>query len=402
MNSFFTFLIKNTPVIIFIIFSSGASFLSGSVNFWYLLVIFYLFLFSVNRLRVDLSFIFLVVFWTLINLLANFANIGNITLFGLLGSLVYFLYPYLFLKVHGAKIIFRLEKFIYILTLISLVIFILDISFSMVFDRFHPYFKFFTNKVFYEAKDSQGYYWYSFFYTHSGRNDFRNSGFMWEPGGYSFALVIGILLNWILYGLSLNKRVLIYIIGILSSFSSSGYLSLIFILLLLLLNFNKARLSNFGILVVLVLFLFYNFDFASEKLNLFLEESQDLQGYDSVFQENKIEVNRLLSFIINFKQSLLFPFGYGAVEVIESNEYNYFATINGLGDILVKWGFLGFMFFIYMLRKFLILCMPNLKSSYLIIFGYLTVLPILFSNPILNNPFFWLIIFIPVVLIVRI
>lgn len=354
---------------------------------WFLIIsIFFLglnhYLKRYGNMKILLAVLF---FWFFINFISiafNRTSFSTITFlgYGIRISIAFFL-------VHSLNGLFwcKFEKIVFVLTSISLIIFGINLLIPSVFHELKVVFQPITNDVFLR-KEAQQDFWNNFFYTHSGRDDGRNSGFMWEPGAFAMSSVIMIIINLSNKGIIITRRILIYILAIISTFSTAGYISLMFLILAYLFN-RKIGVLIFGIFITFLVFnsRFLYSDFLIPKVEGFIEEAGDDIFYDQIISE-RLEANRISYFQINLLKAMQFPLGYGIVEDAQSfSSIVKVVGVGGLSDILYKWGFLGFFVFIYLIWKVLILYFS--KNLYLIqiIFVLFSILIVFFSNPIESN-----------------
>lgn len=374
------------------IFSNTLSFVNES---WFLicfgLCLFFKLLIK-NRKEYK-SLILVLVVWSLINLSSFTFHQTTFGLITFLGYSVRLCIAFFLINIYGNRFWILLERFIFPLTFVSLILFFLNLIFPFFFYQLGSFFQPIVDEV-YLQKDAQSGYWNNFFYTYTGRNDGRNAGFMWEPGSFALVLVLMILVNWINYGVFLNKRIFLYMFSILTTFSTAGFFSL---LLFFLAYFFSKKVSIiymtfFALLVVFNINFFYQ-DFLFPKINSFLVEAEENVYYEQGYTE-RLEANRIAYFGINFSKNLIYPFGHGVVEDYKSfGDPIKIVGVGGLSDILYKWGFIGLFLFLILIWRFIF---KNRSSSNLVgftIFSYLSFIIVLFSNPIENNLVAFLILF---------
>ncbi|MCH6198328.1 hypothetical protein MMU07_01955 [Aquiflexum sp. LQ15W] len=331
--------------------------------------------------------------WAIINLVAfvyHRTGFSVITFFGyaIRMSIAFFL-------VHAWKSQFwnKFESLIFIMTIVSLGFYCLNLIFPHLFNQIHVIFQPFTNNV-YLQKDAQLYYWNNFFYTHSGRNDLRNSGFMWEPGAFAMSSVLMIVYNWTKGGIKYSKRFWVYSLAIVTTLSTAGYISL---MLLIFSNSLKRLQGIIFIFLAITLVLLnpqvlYN-DFLIPKIEQFIKEAEEDTVYSQEFSD-RFEANRIAYFGINFLKSMDYPFGHGVIEDRSSSASSLkIVGVGGLAEVLYKWGFVGLIGFLWVIFKLLIIYLPisTKKIQHISIFGAI-IIP-LFSNPIENTLIGFMILF---------
>jgi hypothetical protein len=389
---FYNFIIL---IILFII--SQSSILSAQ----YFVIGFTIFLFVLNLTSgkpINRKIIYISVIWMAINFLAIVFISKSFILpriFYYLISLI--LFPYLALNLVGESFWFRFEKILYTLTLISIPAFILNMLIPDFFNSLTSVFRPLTSKVFY-LHDPKGTYWTSLVYVNAIRDKFyfRNSGFMWEPGAYAMILIWAIIFNWQTKTKTLNSRILTYIIVLLSTFSTAGYLALFNILVA---NYSrKFSLSNVVILLVVnIVFVnyIYKLDFVGKEISQYIEAyNEQYLSYSDTYQA--IKVNRFEIVEYDVKKTLSYPIGYGVVSKEDYSGESDIVGVNGLSALLVMWGIPVFIFLIVLMKRYLSYFNYN-NTNKLTIYLFLTgLLMMFFSNPVSRNVFVYLIFLTPI------
>ncbi|WP_324721863.1 hypothetical protein [Salinimicrobium sp. HB62] len=382
-------------LVIIVIMMSGASLLNDHDE---LLIIIFTLMGSAmlaRKQRINPFIIGVIVLWLFINIISFLYNETGLSLNTFLGYLLRLLIPFFGLKLIGITFWEKLENLIYKMALLTIPIFILDLIFPEIFNALKPIFEPLTSNTFYR-KESQSSYWYSFFYTHSGREGIRNSGFMWEPGAFAMVLVLMIIYNWCTKGFRFSKRVWIYSILIITTFSTAGYLALAFLLVAYVQKAKKLHVSVISMVLLIVFVLVgRSMDFLGPKIERFLSETENNILYEQGYS-NRYEANRVAYFLINLTKSIELPTGYGVVEDKESFfSVQKIVGVNGLGDILLMWGWLGLLFVLFSIFKFCS-AISTVNLSYFTIFLLsIAILITFFSNPIETNPILFLVVFTP-------
>ncbi len=321
--------------------------------------------------------------WILINLVASIFLKESIGYYQFAGKIVLIYTAFLILSYIGKDFWDKYEKFLYILVIISSIFYLASLSFPSFFNSLTYLFRPFTNEFFYQ-KEAQQHYFYSFFFVFRGGDTlFRNNGFMWEPGAYAMILIFLLTYNFSKNRLLFNKHNILYIIALISTFSTAGYVSLFILLSLFLLKedniYAKLLIIICGLLSISWLL---NADFLIPKIERFVQFAQEgslsHQGYRDLY-----EANRILSFKLLFDKFLQFPFGWGCVQ--DASSYiakNQIATVNGLGNMLVTWGGIGFCFFIISIWLFYYQYSKSIFTASIL---FTLIIISFFSNPIENN-----------------
>ena len=348
-----------------------------------------LFVSIIKKIKYDPIVFYISGAWILTNLISYLYNRTTFPTATIISYLLRMFIPYLTIKLFGNQYWIKLEKAIFYLTLISLVIYAFNLLAPGIFISLDKVFGNFAAKI-YKEKASQAHFWYAFVYTFLGRTDsdrFRNCGFMWEPGAFAMILGIVILLNWFRNNFRIDFKIIVYLIALISTFSTMGYISLLFLILIYIVNkgsllFKVLLFLSFAYFIPTVL----DQDFIGPKIQQYITEAQ----YDQSFKQTNTgdyEMNRISTFIFSLEKVFRLPTGFGVVP-----DKSYFKNVrinlvgvNGLGGILVFWGWFGLIFLIYALKKF---CKKIINPDISMISLALTISVILisfFSNPIERN-----------------
>lgn len=186
----------------------------------------------------------------------------------------------------------------------------------------------------------------------------RNCGFAWEPGGFATYLSLAIFINLFINktGKKFNYRFWIFVAGLLSTQSTTGYVIFILIMTFYVFQNNmKIVFLLFPFLIVAIAFLF-SLPFMRDKIITYMEEASqvDLIVQESIGQEMARAPQRFASFLIAFRDFLNNPvLGYGGQ--IEARWYyrlgSNISPISGIGNLMAQYGLTGFLFFFILLIK---------------------------------------------------
>lgn len=179
----------------------------------------------------------------------------------------------------------------------------------------------------------------------------RNSGFCWEPGIFSCTLVLAIFCNIMVNGVKLrkNKSLIVLLFGLFSSFSTTGYCSLIVLIAGYYLFSNKTKFAGAKILsaVILIPVILYVADLPFMRAKIleqldkdnFLTESARMdyvEGMDGIATLTRFE--GMTIDVLNIQDKPLL--GYGTFS--ESFSYNNISeninTSNGLTNFIACYG----------------------------------------------------------------
>lgn len=353
--------------------------------------------------KIDLIAILILLFWLSLNILSTFFNNSSFDLNGIIGYMTIFLISYTLIRYIGFTFMFKFEKVVYILSFTSLIIFFLNCIFPSFFVSLSPIFAPYTDPFYTDRFNN---YWYAFIYTHDvivesvTLFDLRNSGFMWEPGAFAMILAIMILYNWFTNQIKFSTKIIIYFAALISTFSTAGYLALFNLVLIYVYNRNKneSKQTIFIILFILSVVIYpiiTNTEFIGGKINSYLEENQKKElNFDT--NKDIFEINRYSAFLIKSYRFIQYPLGYGIVKPNLNNEIiNKTDGVNGLGEILVRWGLIGFIFTIYSIFHFIVFFNRYNYPKFIVFLSVTVFITLFFSNPIENHYIIYFIILYP-------
>lgn len=187
-------------------------------------------------------------------------------------------------------------------------------------------------------------------------NLFRNSGFAWEPGAFATFIVLALYIHFIKikFNKLINKRFLVYLGALITTFSTTGYG--IFIVLIMMYTYNQHAKYRAIYLIVSAIIGVYvlSLSFMSDKIiDLSVDDSRELIE-SSVNNNVKYSPQRITSFLIDFKDFLNNPIlGYGGhdEEMWTAKLGAEIATISGIGKVFARFGIVGAVFFFVMLYR---------------------------------------------------
>lgn len=308
------------------------------------------------------------------------------------------LFSFLLLTYFGLSFWEKLEIIVYKLSILSLIIYPLNVLFPNFFSSMWDVFRHLTSSMF---KDYH--YWTSLFYvhcidlTHSTIYEARNSGFMWEPGAFSYILILMISFNLIKSNVNFrDRKFIIYSIALLTTFSTSGYIAYFVIILTAIISKYKSVFVYVVafFLIVGALIIYQNVDFLGSKIDGYFGSYE--RDYTNFVTEgfNAAKLDRFLFFKYQLIEVLNYPFGYGVFRPTDIESMWNFVGVNGLSDLLFTFGFPVFIFMQFYTYSFFKVFYKN-KFNLMIIGIYAANLISLFSNPLARSPITFLIFFTP-------
>jgi len=382
-------------VLVLIFYIGGSSFLFSRLILFgigsFLLALHFLSGRSFNK-----KIVFLLFIWIVINMLSMiFLGSGFILYRIIIMTINLILLPYVLLKGTGAGFWKKFEQIIFMLTVISIPLYLLNIVFNEDFNKLTSFFEPVTNKSLAVNEN----YWSALIYINATGDNYygliRNSGFMWEPGGFAMIIVYSIVFNWLTKGANLNRRIIIYFIALITTFSTAGYFSMF----LLISAYYIKRVSFFNITFLLasvaIFYLYiYKLDFISGKIDKYTVAYKE--GNVNVQSGQEIKVNRFQGGYYALLKTLKYPLGYGLVSEKDfTDELEIYGT-NGLGSLLTMWGIPAFIFLIYLFWQFLKVFNLFNVNRLTLTFLFLALMVMFFSNPIARSVFIYLIIISPI------
>ena len=233
-----------------------------------------------------------------------------------------------------------------------------------------------------------------------GRHDFRNSGFVWEPGAFGCFLIITLMFHFFRNDFTFDKTAKIFIVGIITTLSTTNYLAL-FILLFLMYRY-RVRRFNFAILLLIPLgaILFMTVPILGEKItqtmnddSKSLEDMQNLSRYYTLHNV-QIPLNRFASMTFlydNFGAHLIMGISNKYDEIV-NQKFNVNIS-NGIFDFLAKFGVIGLLFLIY---RYLQFCKAYLVRNELAFYCLVILMVLAFGEPILFLPICMIFLFLPI------
>lgn len=344
------------------------------------------------------KFIYLVFIWVLVNV-ANMIYFGTGMLIARLAIITVNLLflPYLLMSYVGKDFWVKFEQVVYLFTFISLPLYLLNIVFQSEFNNLQKYFEFLTIPSFLVNQN----YWSIGLYVNAvsdnGYGINRNNGFMWEPGAFAMIIIWAMIYNWTSIESKLNRKLWVYLVALVTTFSTAGYLALVYVISAF--YIKRFRLVNIFLLGA-TLFVFasyvYRLDFISGKINEYFEVYQDNNiSYSQLRESNVVKVNRFQGGQQALIRTLQYPVGYGIVSQSDFSEDEIIYGTNGLGSLLEMWGVAGFILLMVLLWKYLLTIQKTEigKTSRLLFF--IALLIMFFSNPVQRNVFAYLIFIYP-------
>lgn len=347
----------------------------------------------VLRKKIDPVLLYILIYWLIINAIYSFAFSQPFSINKIIGYFLPVAIAYFSMKIIGASFWEKFEKWLFVLTAISIIMYIGNVLLPGVYDSLSAVFGRYIADFYTEARPTS---WYAFVYTHSPIEDFdyiRNAGFMWEAGAFAMMALIAFIYRFCKNDMRLDLHCYIYIVAIVTTFSSAGYLALM--LFFVCYFISKRNIWSTALLLVLIFVCIpyiYQLEFMSEKFEEYTSNANlNAASYNERLE--MFEYNRFLVFEINMKRLLEWPFGYGTHNITDFSGMK-FVGVNGIAIFSRMWGACGLLFLLSGIYKTIKRFSPNAKNitSTFMLFA---ILIMFFSNPIESSAIPWLYCFTP-------
>lgn len=186
----------------------------------------------------------------------------------------------------------------------------------------------------------------------------RNCGFTWEPGPFAAYLVLAIIINLSLNNFNIkNKKLLVLLAALITTFSTTGYLALSLILIWYIYNKSiKKKIILLPIFFIIIIYLF-SLPFMSEKIVNLSKSPKYLleQRIEKSRNLNKsLTLGRFAGFLMNwetFKEHPVIGYGGHSEETFYAKLNIRLASVNGIGNWMAKFGLFGILIMIYTYYK---------------------------------------------------
>lgn len=389
--------LSNISIFIWVILVALVAPICFNANILYMIAAIGLIILGINGTLLNKKVLLICLYWILINVLCSLFKSYSFNLNNVIGYLVPLVISFASLIIIGPNYWERLEKFIFYLTIISLVLFIGQIVTGSLYDNLSSVFGNYIADIYKETRPKA---WHAFVYTYSPIEDLnfpRNSGFMWEPGAYAMICSVFLGYRFLKYGASLNRHNLVYILAIISTFSTAGYIMLILFFIIYIIETRNFLLSLILIIILGTLIPYLlSLEFIGEKI---LSYSEGMGQSSTNDRLGLYEYNRFETFAINMRRLIEFPIGYGANQI--TDKYNkYFVGVNGIAVFARSWGIVGL---IVALRSILCTIKMWADKSRLnhpklcVAITFIILMVTFFSNPIERSLLFLSLIIFPLI-----
>jgi hypothetical protein len=346
------------------------------------------FFFLYRKDSIDTIFWKIMVYWLLVNFFSwAFLGSAGFKMITMVGSLFKLSIGYIFIKIFRERFIIWFEKSIFILGLISIPFYLLQLKDPTILTSL-PF-----NFVAPERLLAGD--WNGIIFNFQPVHHNQNSGFAGEPGTFGYYIGFAMVFNLFLNGGKLTKRFFIFLLIGLTTISTNFYLTVLLFIAFHLYN-SKGLAKYFAIFLLLpVVYLVFQLPFLGEKIN-------EMIGITNTFTEKEIikwtRVNRFSYFLSQLGAIIEYPLGYGINEnaMLIRNLYGQVIDgTNGISRIGVRFGVFGFVFFFVVVYKFFQRLSIGFQGGFIL---FLIVTMYLGANPMERDYFltavFWMYFFV--------
>lgn len=305
----------------------------------------------------------------------------NNGVFYLLYNALYFIFvPYIFLKIIGYRFFPYLVNIIYFFSIVSIGFW----GISNISQDFNDLLYELPSKLGTDPIDTSnelaGRPEQLLIYTYEPNTTYgiiRNPGPFHEPGAFAVFLILGIILNTFLKDSLFNKKNMLFLLALITTASTAGYIAFILFLNAYLFNTATLKASNkyFVLIVSIVLSItiYFNTEFLSEKI-VDQYQTQSMYDIESNVSGRFFSARRSLSTILNN------PI-FGNIAAYDTK--NISSSFKGYGflSLVTEIGLPLFILIMYFFYKTLrVLVQSNRMKPAIIYFAILSLLIVLFAQ----------------------
>ena len=335
--------------------------------------------------KIDRKFLIILLLFVLWELIQDF-YFQSFEFKTLLASMARFVFAYLVIRIVSSRFVPIYINFLLALSIISLVVYICFFSPSLTnFLVSHSIRK----PLFYVDMSSYEFIPNYIVIAFNTYQEFRNSGPFWEPGAFAVFLCIALILNIMTKNKIIDYKNIVFIITIITTISTAGFLALFVILALVYLLLKPSLKKVILLLPMIGLFtaLIINLPFMLPKIqnNIIIADNNNTSRFGSALSDYKLIAENPI-------------IGYGG------NLSNMFGTTqwdsrkmhrnNGITAFITQWGLFIFIFYFYNYYKSAEYICNYYESSRSLAFVFLiTIILLGFSQGIFRFPFFHSIMF---------
>lgn len=302
------------------------------------------------------------------------------------GFFIRLIIGYLILKAYGLQFFDYFETIIFLLALISLPFFLIQVTFPEFFNLFKAI-SFVST-----SREIAGHI-NIFLYHFNTWGEFRNSGFMWEPAAFGAVIAWAIIINLYRTNFKINFRIVIFFTAMFTTFSLGTYAYLLIFILAYLLEKELKKAFIIYSLIAVILILISSLSFIDDRF-LFMADKYEFYMNSTFMEQSQstypIKVTRTQGLLISLDQFFVWPLGYGFNR--DSRELMMLpGSANGFARFIITWGIIGLILLIVSYKNYLNILRVYYNSKIKYDLFYIVVFLLTMNgNPIDNKPLFLL------------
>jgi hypothetical protein len=375
---------RNYFLVFLIVASSGIPFFSGVESLNIFLFLFTFIIIIYKGIKKDPKAFLIIFLFFLIEVFQHFLH-GSYSYRTSVGTIVKLSAAYFIVKLVKENFINYYINILYFFSIISFVFYVLSFVpgiTEIIISQIAPYFEspFVDPDSFYTPSPSIIVYTFD----PSLMTEYRNSGPFWEPGAFAVYLIFALLFNIIKKGVLFEKKNKVFILALITTFSTAGYIAF-FILVCGYYLFNK-KLSHKLILIIFIfasISIYTTTSFLEEKVknNISLADETTSSRFGSAIADYSLFQE---SPIVGWGRG---PMRYGGKEVTFFGQDQH--RNNGVFILLATYGLLGSLLYYFLFYKSLITINRyfNFRNGFPFVF-FVTVMLLGFSQNLFFKPFF--------------
>lgn len=210
----------------------------------------------------------------------------------------------------------------------------------------------------------------------------RNSGPFWEPGAFGGYLIIAFVFNTLLYNTIYRKENLVYLAAILTTFSTTTYMAMLFFIaayFFVQIRNPAVKWSSLVIFLIIAFIAFQKIDFLGAKIQKEFKETKFqalMKGGDTRMASAYLDLKEITENGV----TLFFGRGSHPDTRVQGIDKEVIRT-NGITDLLSRFGLPFFLFSIWGLYKsYLLITSAGNGKSQMAIIALITTLIVAFSE----------------------
>lgn len=201
----------------------------------------------------------------------------------------------------------------------------------------------------------------------------RNNSAFWEPGGFVLFIMVAIIFAFIIDKKIDYKHIGIYIVALITTFSTAGYIALIIFILLNYIFIKRKYI--FGIFMLLIsLYGYYKIDFLAEKIDKEIKytEQKGSQNYRSRYGSLDLDLQIFSASPLIGRGYSLERFDYKIYGLLDEEKSNN-GSISSPTDYLARFGLIGFTVYLSFVFYSFSVLFADKRKSFICVIVYLVI-----------------------------